>query len=70
MMEDLYPYPEMKHAAMSWLPTIPAHWQVHRNGQLFGVRKETGYPDLPVLEVSLHTVCGSVTLKTAHASSR
>jgi type I restriction enzyme S subunit len=55
MMERLYPYPEMKRTGMSWLPTIPVHWQVRRNGRLFGIRKETGYPDLPVLEVSLHT---------------
>jgi len=55
MIEELLPYPEIKQIGLSWLPEIPAHWDVRRNGRLFGVRKETGYPDLPILEVSLRS---------------
>lgn len=40
---------------MPWLGKIPAHWQILRNGGLFAHRVETGYPDLPILEVSLRT---------------
>lgn len=38
-----------------WLPSIPAHWEVRRNGRLFSERRETGYPELPILEVSLRS---------------
>jgi type I restriction enzyme, S subunit len=55
MNNDLKPYPEGRSTGLGWLPTIPAHWEVRRNGRLFGIRKETGYPELPVLEVSLRT---------------
>jgi type I restriction enzyme S subunit len=34
---------------------VPAHWGIKRNGQLFWQRKETGFADLPILEVSLRT---------------
>lgn len=55
MIEKLRPYPDMKPSGLAWLPEVPAHWEVRRNGRLFGIRKETGYPDLPILEVSLRT---------------
>ena len=55
MIDDRYSYLEMKETGLPWLPKIPAHWEVRRNGRLFGIRKETGYPELPVLEVSLRT---------------
>ncbi|EJW10755.1 Type I restriction-modification system, specificity subunit S [Rhodovulum sp. PH10] len=55
MIEGLRPYPDMKPIGLAWLPEVPAHWDVRRNGRLFGIRKETGYPDLPILEVSLRT---------------
>jgi type I restriction enzyme S subunit len=55
MSDNLCPYPEMKRTRLPWLLTIPAHWEIRRNGRLFGIRKETGFPQLPVLEVSLHT---------------
>jgi type I restriction enzyme, S subunit len=55
MIEGLPPYRETKPTGLTWLPEIPAHWEVRRNGRLFGIRKETGYPNLPVLEVSLRT---------------
>jgi type I restriction enzyme S subunit len=38
-----------------WVPRLPEGWQVLRNGRLFGHRVETGFPDLPILEVSLRT---------------
>ncbi|WP_226994784.1 restriction endonuclease subunit S [Ralstonia pickettii] len=34
---------------------MPADWQVLRNGRLFSHRVETGFPELPILEVSLRT---------------
>lgn len=37
------------------MPVIPSHWGVRRNGGLFAQRVETGFPDLPILEVSLRT---------------
>jgi type I restriction enzyme S subunit len=40
---------------LSWIGDVPAHWQIRRNGQLFAQRKETGFAELPILEVSLHT---------------
>ena len=40
---------------MDWLPKVPAHWDFVRNGRLFAERNETGFPELPILEVSLRT---------------
>ncbi len=42
-------------SGLPWVPYIPESWQVLRNGRLFGHRVETGFPDLPILEVSLRT---------------
>lgn len=55
MIEGLLPYPEMQSTGHPWLPSIPTHWEVRRNGRLFSERRETGYPDLPILEVSLRS---------------
>lgn len=55
MIEGLRPYPEMQSTGHPWLPSIPTHWEVRRNGRLFSERRETGYPDLPILEVSLRS---------------
>jgi type I restriction enzyme S subunit len=51
----LRPYPAYKDSGLPWLGEIPAHWEVQRNGRLFAQRVETGFPDLPILEVSLRT---------------
>ena len=45
----------MKDSGVEWVQQIPAHWNVLRNGFLFFDRDERGYPDLPILEVSIHT---------------
>jgi type I restriction enzyme S subunit len=42
-------------SGLPWVPKVPEGWQVLRNGRLFGHRVETGFPDLPILEVSLRT---------------
>jgi len=55
MIHDLKPYPAYKDSGVSLLGEIPAHWEVRRNGRLFAQRNETGFPDLPILEVSLKT---------------
>ncbi len=51
----LAPYPNYTPSGLPWAPQIPEGWQVQRNGRLFSHRVETGYPDLPILEVSLRT---------------
>ena len=53
MIDGLRPYPDMKQTGLPWLGDVPTHWDVRRNGRLFGARRETGFPDLPVLEVSI-----------------
>lgn len=55
MIDQLAPYPQTRISGLDWLGEIPAHWDVRRNGRLFGARRDTGFPDLPVLEVSLRT---------------
>ena len=51
----LDPNVPLKPSGVEWLGDVPAHWEVVRNGQLFIQRKETGFPELPILEVSLRT---------------
>jgi len=48
-------YPAYRASGLPWVPHVPEGWQVLRNGRLFGHRVETGFPDLPILEVSLRT---------------
>ena len=55
MVRALRPYPNMRDTELPWLGQVPAHWEVRRNGRLFAQRNETGYEDLPILEVSLRT---------------
>ena len=49
------PYPAYKPSGVEWLGDVPEHWEVRRNGRLFVQRNETGFPELPILEVSLNT---------------
>lgn len=55
MKHDWPPYPKYSPSELLWQPQIPTHWSVLRNGRVFGERTDTGYPDLPILEVSLRT---------------
>jgi len=48
-------YPSYRASGLPWVPRVPEGWQVLRNGRLFGHRVETGFPGLPILEVSLRT---------------
>lgn len=48
-------YPSYRASGLPWVPKVPASWQVMRNGRLFAHRVETGFPELPILEVSLRT---------------
>lgn len=48
-------YPSYRDSGLAWVPDIPEGWQVLRNGRLFAHRVQTGFPDLPILEVSLRT---------------
>ena len=45
----------LKPSGVEWLGEVPAHWEMVRNGKLFVQRNETGFPELPILEVSLKT---------------
>ncbi len=53
MIERLRPYPDVRPTELPWLGDIPSHWEVRRNGRLFAPRRETGFPELPILEVSI-----------------
>ena len=55
MIADLKPYADYKDSGLPWLGQVPAHWRTVRNGSLFGQRSQTGYAELPILEVSLKT---------------
>ena len=55
MSDKLKPYPKYKDSGIPWLGKIPDHWNVRRNGRLFAQRNETGFGELPILEVSLRT---------------
>ena len=48
------PYPAYKPSGVEWLGDVPEHWGMRRNGRLFVQRNETGFPELPILEVSLN----------------
>ncbi|MFT8558844.1 MAG: NADAR domain-containing protein [Acetobacter sp.] len=48
-------FPQYRESDLPWLGEIPAHWDVRRNGRLFAERVETGFEELPILEVSLRT---------------
>ena len=53
MIEGLRPYPDVRPTELPWLGDTPSHWEVRRNGRLFAPRRETGFPELPILEVSI-----------------
>lgn len=48
-------FPQYRESGLPWLGEIPAHWDARRNGRLFAERVETGFEELPILEVSLRT---------------
>ena len=45
----------LKPSGVEWLGDMPEHWVVRRNGRLFAQRSQTGFAELPILEVSLKT---------------
>ena len=55
MIAGLKPYVEYKDSGLPWLGQVPGHWRTVRNGSLFGQRSQTGFAELPILEVSLKT---------------
>jgi len=55
VIAGLKPYAEYKDSGLPWLGQVPAHWRTVRNGSLFGQRSQTGFAELPILEVSLKT---------------
>jgi type I restriction enzyme S subunit len=55
VIDGLSPYPEVKTSGLAWLPKAPAHWEIWRNGRLFVQRRETDFPDLPILEVTIRS---------------
>jgi type I restriction enzyme S subunit len=63
----LDPNVRLKPSGVEWLGDVPEHWEVRRNGRLFAQRQETGFPELPILEVSLRT---GVRVRNFDASDR
>ena len=55
VIRGLDPNVRLKPSGVEWLGEVPAHWKMVRNGQLFVQRNEKGFPELPLLEVSLNT---------------
>jgi type I restriction enzyme, S subunit len=55
MIGGLKPYLAYQDSGVPWLRKVPARWMMVRNARLFVQRNETGYPSLPILEVSLRT---------------
>jgi type I restriction enzyme S subunit len=53
--KGLDPTVPMKDSGVEWIGEIPAHWTALPNGFLFRERDERGFPDLPLLNVSIHT---------------
>ncbi len=51
----LNPDAPLRDSGVAWLGEIPAHWKVSRLAFLFCERDERGQPDLPLLNVSIHT---------------
>ncbi len=51
----LDPDVRLRPSGVEWLGDIPEHWEIRRNGRLFAQRNQTGFADLPILEVSLRT---------------
>ena len=51
----LDPNVRLRPSGIEWLGDVPAHWEMVRNGQLFVQRNEKGFPELPILEISLRT---------------
>lgn len=45
----------MKDSGIDWISEIPAHWEVSRINWLFVEKDETGYPNLPLLIVSINS---------------
>ena len=54
-MTEATRYPAYRDSGLPWAPRVPEGWQTLRNGRLFTHRVQTGFPDLPILEVSLRT---------------
>ena len=55
MSESFRPYADNQDSGLPWRGEIPRHWEVGRNGRLFAQRTETGFAELPILDVSLRT---------------
>ena len=53
--KGLNPNVPMRDSGVEWIGKVPAHWEIVRNGRLFVQRNEIGFPELPILEVSLKT---------------
>jgi type I restriction enzyme S subunit len=45
----------MKDSGILWIGRVPSHWDVKRIAYLFHERDERNHPELPLLNVSIHT---------------
>jgi type I restriction enzyme S subunit len=53
--KGMSPRAAMKDSGVEWLGEIPAHWELRRNSYIFRERDKRGFPDLPLLNVSIHS---------------
>ena len=53
---------------MPWLGEVPDHWKCDGMAVCSRQRNETGFADLPILEVSLKTACECESLRAPIAS--
>ena len=66
----LDPCVPMKNSGVEWANRIPSTWKILRNGNLFTDRDERGFPDLPILEVSIRTGCTERQFSDEHVEQR
>lgn len=60
-------YPSYRATKLSYAPRLPSHWDIRPNGRLFGLRKDRGKTDLPILEVSIRS---GVTVRDMESGER
>lgn len=68
--QGISPLPITRPTGLEWAPQIPSHWSVRRNVFLFSDRDERNYPELPILEVSMHAGVTVRQFSTEHVEQK
>ena len=55
VISGINPNVRLRPSGLACITEIPLHWAIQQNAVLFRERNQTGFPDLPILMVSLHT---------------